>query len=418
MKINESLDNAKFDIIIYGASSFTGNLVLEYFFKKYSNSPQLKWGIAGRNHKKLSRALTEIKEAYPTQNNIDIPIIVADGYDPLSLDELTKQSKVILTTVGPYAKYGSLLVASCVENGTDYCDLAGETQWIRKMIDTHQSKAEETGARIVHACGFDSIPSDMGVFYMQEEARRKYQKPLKQIQLFVKAMKGGASGGTIASILNVIAEGSANRDIARTVSHPYGLNPNDKKTGPDKRDQASIIYNDELECWTAPFFMASINTRIVRRSNALMNFIYGGDFSYSESTICGKKLTGRLKAIFLTVTLGLFFVGSANSVTRKYIIEKLLPSPGQGPSKEQRQNGFFKLILLGKTKDNEGLSIQVTGDRDPGYGSTSKMLSETAICLACDKIETKGGIWTPASALGAKLLTRLKTNAGMTFKIL
>jgi short subunit dehydrogenase-like uncharacterized protein len=258
----------------------------------------------------------------------------------------------------------------------------------------------------------------MGVFYMQEEARKKYQKPLKKIQLFVKAMKGGASGGTIASILNVIAEGSANRDIARTVSHPYGLNPNDKKTGPDKRDQASIIYNDELECWTAPFFMASINTRIVRRSNALMNFIYGEDFSYTESTICGKKLTGRLKAIFLTVTLGLFLLGSANSIIRKYIIEKLLPSSGQGPSKEQRQNGFFKLILLGKTKDNEGLSIQVTGDRDPGYGSTSKILSETAICLACDKIETKGGIWTPASALGAKLLTRLKTNAGMTFKIL
>ena len=418
MKIDESEAQAKFDIIIFGASSFTGKLVLEYFFKKYGKDPQLKWGIAGRNHKKLTQVLAEIIEASPSKKYTDIPIIVADCNDAVSLNELTRQTKVILTTVGPYAKYGSLLVESCVENGTDYCDLAGETQWIRKMIDTHQVRAEQTGARIVHACGFDSIPSDMGVFFMQEEARKKYQKPLKEIKLFVKAMKGGASGGTIASILNVITEGIADRDIARTVSHPYGLNPSDKKIGPDKRDQVKIIYNKDLDCWTAPFFMASINTRIVRRSNALMNFTYGQDFSYSESTICGKKLTGRLKAIFLTVTLGLFFLGSANSITRKYIIEKLLPSPGQGPNKEQRQNGFFKLILLGNTKDNEVLSIQVAGDRDPGYGSTSKILSETAICLACDEIEIKGGIWTPASALGNKLLARLKTNAGMTFKIL
>jgi short subunit dehydrogenase-like uncharacterized protein len=418
MKISESNDNAIFDIIIYGASSFTGKLVLEYFFMKYSNNPQLKWGIAGRNHKKLMQVLTDIREANPTQKNTDISIVIADCQDPASLNELTKQTKVILTTVGPYAKYGSLLVASCVENGTDYCDLAGETQWIRKMIDTHQTKAEETGARIIHACGFDSIPSDMGVFYMQEEARKKYQKPLKKIQLFVKAMKGGASGGTIASILNVIAEGRADRDIARTVSHPYGLNPNDKKTGPDKRDQASIIYNYELDCWTAPFFMASINTRIVRRSNALMNFNYGEDFSYTESTICGKKASGWIKAIFLTLTLGLFLLGSANRITRKYFIEKLLPKPGQGPNKEQRNNGFFKLIMLGRTKDGERLSIEVTGDRDPGYGSTSKILSETAVCLASDKIDRKGGIWTPASALGGKLLSRLQTNAGMTFKIL
>ena len=418
MEINEPQNNVKYDVIIYGASSFTGKLVLEYFFINHLNDPQLTWAIAGRNHKKLMQALAETSKSNPEHNNTEIPIVIADCHNELSLNQLAKQAKVILTTVGPYAKYGSKLVSACVENGTDYCDLAGETQWIRKMIDRHQEKAEKTGARIVHACGFDSVPSDMGVFYMQEIARKKYQKPLMKIQLFVKAMRGGASGGTIASILNVIAEGGADRNIARTVSHPYGLNPKDKQTGPDTRDQNTITHNRDLDCWTAPFFMASINTRIVRRSNALMNFNYGEDFSYTESTICGKKASGWIKAIFLTLTLGLFFLGSANRITRKYFIEKLLPKPGQGPNKEQRDNGFFKLIMLGRTKDGERLSIEVTGDRDPGYGSTSKILSETAICLASDKIDTKGGIWTPASALGGKLLLRLQTNAGMTFKIL
>ena len=417
METTNPQNNTKYDIIIYGATSFTGKLVLEYFFKNYLNDNNLSWAIAGRDHEKLKQVLTKTIKNNPGYNP-KIPIIIADAQNQSSLNELAKQAKVILTTVGPYAKYGSKLVSACVENGTDYCDLAGETHWIRKMIDRHQEKAEQTGARIIHACGFDSIPSDMGVFYMQEAAREKFQEPLIKIQLFVKAMRGGASGGTIASILNAITEGGADRDIARTISHPYGLNPKDKQTGPDKRDQNNVIHNHDLDCWTAPFIMASINTRIVRRSNALMNFNYGRNFSYTESTICGKKASGWIKAVLLTLVLGLFVLGSANHITRKYLIEKLLPKPGQGPSKKQRNNGFFKLIMLGRTKNDERLSIEVTGDRDPGYGSTSKILSETAICLASDKIDTKGGIWTPASALGKKLILRLQTNAGMTFKLL
>ena len=418
MKTNNLDNNIKYDVIIYGASSFTGKLITEYFYNNYPNSENFSWAIAGRNPEKLKKILYQIIDNNSHYNGTKIPIITADSDDAVALDKLTSQTKVILTTVGPYAKFGSKLVQSCVSNGTDYCDLAGETQWIRKMIDTHQEEAEKNGSRIIHSCGFDSIPSDLGVLFMQQEALRRFQQPLNNIQLFVKAMKGGASGGTIASILNVIIEGGKNREIAKIVAHPYSLNPLNEMIGPDKYDQKSPLYNKTIGMWTAPFIMAAINTRIVRRTNALLNYRYGKDFSYSESVICGKKFTGSLKAKFLTLTIGLFYIFSSINFTRKYFIEKLLPKPGQGPNAHQRKTGFFKLLLKGKTKDNQKISIEVCGDRDPGYGSTSKMLSETAICLACDEIETKGGIWTPASALSEKLISRLQTKAGVTFKIL
>ena len=418
MKTGKSNDNMIYDVIIYGASSFTGKLITEYFYINYPNSENFSWAIAGRNPEKLKATLNEIIEKNSHVISRKINLITADSNDISALNKLTCQTKVILTTVGPYAKYGSKLVQSCVSNGTDYCDLAGETQWIRKMIDTHQEEAEKNGSRIVHSCGFDSIPSDLGVFFMQREALKRFQQPLKKISLFVKAMKGGASGGTVASILNVIIEGGKNRDTAKIVAHPYSLNPRDEMTGPDKYDQRSSKYNETINAWTAPFIMAAINTRIVRRTNALLNYRYGKDFSYSESVISGKKISGSLKAKFLTLTIGLFYILSSISFTRKCFIEKLLPKPGQGPNAHQRKTGFFKLLLIGKTKDNQQLTIEVCGDRDPGYGSTSKMLSETAICLACDEVETKGGVWTPASALSEKLISRLQTKAGVTFKIL
>ena len=409
-------EDYEFDLIVYGATSFTGKLVTEYLWKNYPPSDSFKWAIAGRDKNKLNEAQTRL--SIENSNQQKISIITANSNDQSTLEDLVKRTKVILTTVGPYAKYGSKLVAACAKHGTDYCDLAGETQWISKMIDAHEKIAQKTGARIIHACGFDAIPSDMGVFYLQKHAQEKLQKPIHKIKMYVKAMRGGASGGTIASILNIIKEGKGNRDIARLVSHPYALNPKDKRNGPDVRDNNTFALDKTLNLWTAPFIMSSINTRIVRRSNALMNYPYTEDFSYTESVLCGKNVTGRFKSIIITMVLGFFVLLSSNRMTRKYIIKKMLPKPGEGPTKKQRENGFFKLLMVGLIDEDSLINLEITGDRDPGYGSTSKMLSETAICLACDNINTKGGSWTPASALGEKLLARLESKAGMKFKIL
>jgi len=411
----KSQEGYEFDLIVYGASSFTGKLVTEYLWKNYLPNDLFKWAIAGRDKNKLNKVLSKLNNQ--NTNQTEIPIIIANSDDQSTLEEIAKRTKVILTTVGPYAKYGSKLVAACVKHGTDYCDLAGETQWISKMIDTHEKMAQKTGARIVHACGFDAIPSDIGVFYLQKYAQEKLKKPIYKIQMYVKAMRGGASGGTIASILNIIAEGKNNRDIARLVSHPYALNPRGKKDGPDVRDNNTFALDKTLNLWTAPFIMSSINTRIVRRSNALMSYPYTRDFSYTESVLCGKNFSGAVKSVIITMFLGFFVMLSSNRMTRKYIIEKMLPKPGEGPTRKQRENGFFKILMVGLINKNSLINLEITGDRDPGYGSTSKMLSEAAVCLACDNINIKGGHWTPASALGEKLLNRLESKAGMKFKI-
>jgi len=412
----KSKEDCEFDLIVFGATSFTGKLVTEYLWKNYPPSDFFKWAIAGRDKGKLEEVQSRLSTEKSNQKKISI--ITANSNDQATLEDLAKKTKVILTTVGPYAIYGSKLVAACAKHGTDYCDLAGETQWISKMIAAHEKMAKETGARIIHACGFDAIPSDMGVFYLQKHAQERFQEPIHKIKMYVKAMRGGASGGTIASILNIIKEGKSNRDIARLVSHPYALNPKDKRDGPDKRDNNTFTLDKTLNLWTAPFIMSSINTRIVRRSNALMNYPYTKDFSYTESVLCGKNLSGAFKSVIMTMVLGFFLLLSSNKMTRKYIIEKMLPKPGEGPTKKQRENGFFKILMAGQISEDNLLKLEITGDQDPGYGSTSKMLSEAAICLAFDDIQIEGGHWTPASALGEKLLGRLESKAGMKFKIL
>ena len=410
MNTSKPKDNREFDIIIYGASSFTGKIILDYFLEQYPPHDTFRWAIAGRDIVKLEKL---------TQNlDFDIPIFIADSHDRPALDDLSKKTKVILTTVGPYAKYGDDLVFACSNNGTDYCDLAGETQWIRKMIDDNHDLAKKTGARIINACGFDSVPFDLGVYSMQNHALNKINKPIEKIITLVRAMRGGASGGTIASMINIIIEGKRNREIARIVSNPYALNPVGMGEGADKRDLNTFVFNKKLKTWTSPFIMAPINTRIVRRTNALLDYRYGKDFSYTEYADCGNGLSGALKSFLITSFIGLFIMLTTFKFSRKYIIRKLLPKPGEGPSKTQQKNGFFKLFMYGLSSSGEILKMKITGNQDPGYGSTSKMISEIAICLALDEVKTEGGIWTPASALGEKLLNRLKKNAGMTFEVM
>ena len=412
MRLDVTNNDRPFDIVVVGASGFTGQLVVDYLAEKYPVGAPLRWAVAGRNREKLERIIAKNCAAGEQP-----AIIVADNGDRDALRQLARNTRVVLTTVGPYAKYGSELVAACVESGTHYCDLAGEPQWIRQMIDKHQADATSSGAIIVHSCGFDSIPSDIGVFFLQREARAAHGAPCEEIVLLVKTIKGGASGGTIDSMLNAVEEARKDRRIARVLGDPYALNPKDERHGPDGRDQRGIRFCEDAGVWTAPFVMAAINTRIVRRSNALLDYAYGKNFRYSEATSTGGGFGGWCKSAMLSAGLATFVLASAFSASRTMVVRKLLPAPGQGPSRQQRESGFFDLRLFGKTMNGEMLRARVVGDRDPGYGSTSKMLSESALCLAVDGLEMRGGFWTPATAMGQALMDRLTANAGLTIDL-
>ena len=402
----------KFDVIVWGATGFTGTLVAEYLIRQYGVDKDLRWAVAGRSNEKLVALIDSLG---PEASGLET--FVADSFDPESLRSLAGQTRVVLTTVGPYALYGSALVEACVEEGTHYCDLAGEVQWIRKMIDQHQERAEETGARIVHCCGFDSVPMDIGVWFLQEEANKRYGAYCDSITMLVKATKGSASGGTVASLINLIEESRKDKDIARILVQPYSLNPDGERDGPDERDQHSVLYNKDAQAWTAPFVMAAINTKVVRRSHALAGYPYGKDFRYREAVMTGDGPVGWAKAAAMTAALGGLVMGASYSPSRGLLQKFVLPEPGEGPDRELQKEGFFNLTQIGILPDGTVLRTRITGDQDPGYGSTSKMLSECAVCLGKDPIDVGGGVWTPASVMARPLLKRLTENAGLTFEL-
>lgn len=405
----------EFDIIVWGASGFTGRLVAEYLLQQYGVGDSLSWAIAGRNEAKLQSVRSSLVAGSDIAEEA-IPIVVADSHHEEFLAAMVERATVVCTTVGPYARYGTELVQACVAAGTHYCDLCGEPQWIRAMIDRFEPDAKQSGARIVNCCGFDSIPSDMGVYYLQQQMQNRFEGPAPQIRLVVQNMKGAASGGTVASLMNVLEQASKDKDLRRLLANPYTLNPEGERQGPDGRDQAGAVFNKDLEAWTGPFVMAAINTRVVRRSNAVMGYPYGKDFRYSESMLTGSGPVGWLKANSIAAALAGMAVGSAFGPTRS-LLKKVLPEPGEGPDDAQREAGFYRLLLLADHPQGK-LQVRVTGDRDPGYGSTSKMLGESAVCLAKDPLETTGGMWTPASAMGDALLARLTAHAGLTFEVL
>ena len=411
--MSDAKQDRPYDVIVYGATGFTGKLVADYIARRYGVGDDLNWAIAGRSETKLEAVRDSLGDAAKS-----LDLIVADSTDKPALASLARQTRVVLTTVGPYALYGSDLVAACVEAGTDYCDLAGEVQWIRKMIDTHQDRAAETGSRIVHCCGFDSIPSDIGVWFLQNHAQEEYGTPCQSITLYVKATKGTLSGGTMASMANIIDETSKDRSLARVIAAPYSLNPADEREGPDGYDQQSVVFDDDAQCWTAPFVMGSINMRVVRRSNAVAGYPYGRDFRYRETMMMGRGTSGWLKASTMTLGLGGLVLGMSFGPTRSFLQKFVLPEPGEGPSPELQKAGFFNMLQIGKLPDGRILRSRITGDQDPGYGSTSKMLSESAVCLARDDVLAGGGIWTPAAAMAAPLIKRLRENAGLTFDVI
>ena len=422
-RLFEIMINPAFDVVVFGATSFVGQILCRYLWKEFGSAKRpgarkLKWAIAGRSQSKLDGLLSSLG---PNANGIEI--IVADAADEKALEKLCVSTRVVVSTVGPYALYGEPLVRVCTRLGTDYCDLTGEAPWMRRMIEKHEGDARKSGARIVHCCGFDSIPSDMGVRFLQEQSLLHYGEYCPAIKMRVKAMRGAASGGTVASMVNMVRDARHDAALRRELANPYSLCPSEKYAATTRPRQANIkrpTYDADFAAWCAPFVMAAINVRVVLCSNALLKNAYSDKFRYDEAMLTGRGISGRTKALAITAGLAGFVAAVAVAPTR-WLMEKLvLPAPGEGPSPDEQKNGFFDLRFIGRTEDGRELRVKVTGDRDPGYGSTGKMLGEAASCLALDisKDEVSGGFWTPSTALGAKLQERLEAHAGVKFEVI
>lgn len=400
----------KFDIIVYGATSFVGQIITRYMHEQFADG-SIKWAIAGRSRSKL-RQLSD------TIGLSGVELILADAADESALVQMCARTKVVMSTVGPYALYGDLLVKVCATSGTHYCDLTGEPQWIRKMQQRHEADAKATGAWIVHCCGFDSIPSDLGVHFLQRHALERFDQPCDRIAMRVINIKGGASGGTIASMINMVKEAVGDADLRRELKDPYSLCPPGHGFSVPQPN-LKIAYDNVYGAWIAPFVMAGINTRVVHRSNALASNSYGAEFQYEEAMVAGDGAKGKRRAQVATWGVNALMVGLAVPPVRWLLETMILPKPGEGPSEQAQLEGGFQLVFRGTTAKGDVTACRVTGDRDPGYGSTAKMLSQAAACLAKDvPDEVAGGFWTPATIMGDILIERLQAHAGLTFELL
>jgi len=388
--------SSKFDIVVYGATGFTGQLVAEYLAAHYKGDGNLKWAMAGRSKDKLA----SVRDAIGA--GADTPLIVADAGDPASLKAMVEQTKSVISTVGPYMLYGNELLAACVAAGVDYFDLCGEPTWMRQKIEQHEAAAKKSGARIVFSCGYDSLPFELGVFCAQEEAKKAFSAPVSRVKGRVREMKGTFSGGTAASMRAIFEAAAKDLSLVTLLRDPFVLTPG--FDGPKQPLGNRPVFDQDLQTWTAPFVMANINTRNVHRSNMLMGFPYGKDFVYDEMMVTGPGEAGEAMAKKV--------MAANNKLSGADV-----PKPGEGPSKEERENGSYDLLFVAIAPDGKQARAVVRGDRDPGYGSTSKMISQCAICLLRDTPGVPAGIWTPGAAMGHKLIKRLVDHAGLTFAV-
>jgi short subunit dehydrogenase-like uncharacterized protein len=387
---------AEFDIIVYGASGFTGRLVAEYLASSYGAGGPVKWAMAGRSAQRLAAVRDEIRAPVTT------PIVVADAGDPASIAAMVRRTKAVLTTVGPYQIYGSALVAACAQAGIGYLDLCGEPAWMRAMIDAHEATAKRTGAQIVFSCGFDSIPFELGVWYLQQEAKTRLGATVPRVKGRVRHMKGTFSGGTVATLKATMSAAVRDPSVFALLQNPFSLIPG--FTGAPQPSGTTMAYDEDMGSWTVPFVMAAINTRNVHRSNFLLGYPYGRDFVYDEMMLAGSREQAELmiKAI-----------AAANaSISGKNALK-----PGEGPGKQERDTGFYDILFVGIAQDGRQVRVSVSGDKDPGYGSSSKMISEAAVCLVQDDAHVAGGIWTPGAAMQGHLVKRLVENAGLKFNV-
>ena len=388
-----------FDVVVYGATGFAGTLTAEYLQETYGGD--VRWAVAGRSEGRLKKLVADLATQRPDAP--EVAYIVADSTDRTALDAMMARTVAICTTVGPYAKYGSSVVASAVANGTHYCDLTGEPQFVRRMIDAHDDEAKAKGVRVVHCAGFDSIPSDLGVFAVQQAALEKTGKPCESVEYVLAGASGGFSGGTAASLIHILDE-AGDPTVRRVLGNPYGLC---SEKGPDSREQTGLRYSKAARAWTGPFVMAATNERVVRRSNELLGYRYGKDFRYGESVKTGPGVGGWLKGVALTgvmtMGVGALLIGPLRRVASRWIVQ-----PGDGPSRDAINNGFFKARLYGVQQGEVVVTGTVTGTQDPGYGATACMLAETGLALALSDDLGDAGVTTTAAGLGQVLIDRLQ----------
>lgn len=412
-----------FDLIVFGATSFVGQILSRYLASTYGVGGSLRWALAGRSQSKLQQLRNSLTPASGQAS--ELPLLLADAADEASLLRLCQQTRAIVSTVGPYALYGEPLVKACAESGTDYCDLTGEPQWISRMLAKYDASAKASGARIVHCCGFDSVPSDMGVYFLQQAMQARYGQTASQVHMRFKAGKGGMSGGTVASMLELTKEAMANPAVRKELANPYSLCPPGHGFTAHQRSLSGVSYDHDHGSYTAPFIMAAINTRIVHRSNALRDRLYGAYFTYDEAVLTGSGFKGWVGAALTSGLMKLFLLAVALPPSRWLLEKTLLPKPGEGPSPEAQDSGFWDLRFTGHTEHNSTLMVKVAGDKDPGYGSTAKMLGEAIVSLAQDfhdengqKTGPAGGCLTPASMFDERYLARLQAKAGVVFEVL
>lgn len=383
------------DLVLFGATGFTGRLVADYLA---SQAPK-RWAIAGRNADKLAAL------------GLSVPTVIVDAMDPTACAAVAKRTRVVCTTVGPYTKYGAALVAACADAGTHYCDLTGEVNFMRATIDAHHERAKQTGAKIVHTCGFDSIPSDLGTWATQQAFKARFGRYARKVSAFYGEQSGGLSGGTAASGF-AIADAMSDPAVRRVMRNPYALDPD--PDGPHPRvDNRQVGWDPFLKMFFVPFFMAATNSPVVRRGHALAGHPWGTDFTYREVMSTPGNARGAVMAA--TITAGL--AGLSTAMKRPWLREQLkkrAPKPGEGPSKEQRERGHWKVRFVAEDGDDKLLFVVADPAGDPGYKSTAKMLGESALCLAYDELPDIAGVLTPSVAMDGMLLERL-VRAGLVF---
>jgi short subunit dehydrogenase-like uncharacterized protein len=398
----ENVETRDLDVVLYGATGFAGALVAQYLAEHAPSG--LRIGLAGRSRPRLEKVRAGLG---PVAGQW--PLIAADSTDAASLAALAARTRVVITTVGPFLRYGLDLVAACAAAGTHYCDLTGEVLFVRRTIDRFHEQARTTGARIVHSCGFDSVPSDLAVHALHRAAAGDGAGELLDVTLHVLSLRGGFSGGTIDSMRAQIEAVAQDRALRRVVADPYALSP-DRAAEPDlgdERDSFGIGRDPDTRAWTGPFVMAPYNTRIVRRSNALLGWAYGRRFRYREVMSYGRSPAAPVLAGTVTAGLGAVAAGMTFGPTRR-LLDRVLPAPGQGPGERTRRRGRFVLAVRARTSSGARYEARVAAQGDPGYQATAVMLGESGLSLALDDRPSAGGVLTPATALGEALADRLR----------
>lgn len=423
---NHASNDPEFHVVVFGATGFTGRLVAAHLLETYGvdgvagagTTPPIRWALAGRNPQRLSAVRSEL--GAPDS----LPLIVADAGDPASLAALVRRTRVVITTVGPYARYGEPLVAACAEAGTDYVDLSGEPVWMARMIERYSERARASGARIVHSCGFDSLPFDLGVRLAQEEGARHLGAPIRRVRGRVRRLQGTASGGTLQSLMVSVAEARSDPEARRLMGNPYALTEGFR--GPRQPRLRGPARDPVTGEWMTPFIMSGINVKNVHRTQALLGHPSGEGFLYEETQCTGKGVRGRLRASAMHLLVRGLVVGVALGPTRRLLQRFVLPAPGEGPDAAAREAGFYELLFHGEPAGGgevdsaPSIQIRVAAPEDPGYLSTSRMLAESGLALALDidRSQTPGGIWTAGSALGLGLLPRLRERARLVAEVL